>query len=83
MGQTDLGRGQGGSDRTDSNSGMGQEEQTLVTLGQTEQTQGQHWARPNRPKIWARGINIHFALLFCYNIFISQKLMFALFSSSK
>ena len=50
MGQTDLGRRQGVSDRTDPNSVMGQTEQTLVTLCQTEQTQGQHWPRRNRPK---------------------------------
>ena len=46
-----LGSRTGGSDRTDPNSGMGQAEETLVTLGQTEQTQGQHWTRQNPPKI--------------------------------
>ena len=45
-----LGSRTGGSDKTDPNSGMGQAEQTLFTLGQTKQTQGQHLARPNRPK---------------------------------
>ena len=40
-----LGSRTGDSDRTDPNSGMGQTEQTLVTLGQTEQTQGRHCTR--------------------------------------
>ena len=51
MDQTDLGREQGDSDRGDPNSSKGQVEHTMVTLGQIEQNQGQHWTRRNRPKI--------------------------------
>ena len=46
--------GQGDSDRTVTISCRSQTEQTLVTLGQTEQTQDQALERPNRTTIWAR-----------------------------
>ena len=46
-GGTDLGHH--GSDRTDPRPTLGQTEK-IQYMGQTEQTQGQHWARPNRPK---------------------------------
>ena len=47
MGQTHLGRGPGGSARTDLNSGRVQTHQTLVNLDQAEQTQCRHWVTPN------------------------------------
>ena len=50
MGQTDLSRGEVGSERTDPNSDMNQTEQALVTLGQTEQTQGPPWTTANGTK---------------------------------